>query len=34
MTVHSMPRILDGEIDALIDAVAVDEQAQLLQAVG
>jgi peptide chain release factor 1 len=34
LTVHGMPRILDGEIDPLIDAVAVDEQAQLLQAVG
>jgi peptide chain release factor 1 len=33
MTLHGMPRILDGEIDPLIDAVAVDEQAQLLQAV-
>ncbi len=33
LTVHSMPRILDGDIDALIDAVALDEQAQLLQAV-
>jgi peptide chain release factor 1 len=33
MTVHGMPRILDGDIDPLIDAVAVDEQAQLLQAV-
>jgi peptide chain release factor 1 len=33
MTVHGMPRILDGEIDPLIDAVALDEQAQLLQAV-
>ena len=34
MTVHSLPRILDGEIDALIDAVAMDEQARQLQAVG
>jgi peptide chain release factor 1 len=34
LTVHGMPRILDGEIDPLIDAVAMDEQAQLLQAVG
>ena len=33
LTVHSMPRVLDGELDALIDAVALDEQAQLLQAV-
>ncbi|MBX7112546.1 MAG: peptide chain release factor 1 [Dehalococcoidia bacterium] len=34
LTLHSIPRILDGEIDPLIDAVAMDEQAQLLQAVG
>jgi peptide chain release factor 1 len=34
LTVHSLPRILDGEIDELIDAVALDEQARLLQAVG
>jgi peptide chain release factor 1 len=33
MTVHSMPRILDGEIDALIDAVAMAEQAEALAAV-
>ncbi|MEZ4554398.1 MAG: peptide chain release factor 1 [Dehalococcoidia bacterium] len=33
LTLHSIPRILDGEIDPLIDAVAMDEQAQLLQAV-
>jgi peptide chain release factor 1 len=32
MTVHGMARILDGEIDALIDAVALDEQSRLLQA--
>ncbi len=34
LTVHSMPRVLDGEIDALIDAVAAEEQARLLAAVG
>ncbi len=34
LTVHSVPRVLDGEIDSIIDAVALDEQAQLLQAVG
>jgi peptide chain release factor 1 len=33
LTVHSMPRILDGEIDHLIDAVAVAEQAEALAAV-
>ncbi len=32
LTVHNMARILDGEIDELIDAVALDEQARLLQA--
>ena len=34
LTVHSMPRILDGEIDGLIDAVALAEQAEALAAVG
>ncbi len=33
LTVHSMPRILDGEIDGLIDAVALAEQAEALAAV-
>ncbi|MGE0135514.1 MAG: peptide chain release factor 1 [Dehalococcoidia bacterium] len=33
LTVHGIPRLLDGDIDPLIDAVAMDEQAQLLQAV-
>ena len=32
VTLHSLPRILDGEIEALIDAVALDEQSRLLQA--
>ena len=32
LTVHNMAHILDGEIDELIDAVALDEQARLLQA--
>ena len=32
LTVHGIARILDGEIDALIDAVALDEQARLLRA--
>ncbi len=32
LTVHNMARILDGEIDELIDAVALDEQTRLLQA--
>jgi peptide chain release factor 1 len=31
LTVHNMARILDGEIDDLIDAVALDEQARLLR---
>jgi peptide chain release factor 1 len=30
VTVHNLPGILDGEIDALIDAVATSEQARLL----
>ncbi len=34
ITIHSMPRVMDGEIDALIDAVAAEEQARLLAAVG
>ena len=34
MTVYGMPRILDGDIDPLIQAVALDEQTRLLQAVG
>ena len=34
LTLHSMPRILDGEIDNLIDAVAVAEQAEALATVG
>ncbi len=34
LTLHSMPRILDGEIDGLIDAVALAEQAEALAAVG
>jgi len=31
LTVHNLPRILDGEIDEVIDAVAADEQARLLE---
>ena len=34
LTLHSMPRILDGEIDQLIDAVALAEQAEALALVG
>jgi peptide chain release factor 1 len=34
LTLHSLPRILDGEIEPLIDAVALAEQAEQLQAVG
>ncbi len=30
ITLHSLPRILDGEIEALIDAVQLDEQSRLL----
>lgn len=32
LTVHSIDRILDGEIDQLIDAVSADEEARLLAA--
>ena len=32
ITLHSLPRILDGEIEPLIDAVALDEQSRLLAA--
>ena len=31
LTIHGLPRVLDGDIDELIDAVALDEQARLLQ---
>ena len=31
-TAHGLPRILDGEIDELIDAVALEERSRLLQA--
>lgn len=34
LTTHGIPRVLDGELDPLIDAVASDEQARLLAAVG
>ncbi|MXW24286.1 MAG: peptide chain release factor 1 [Chloroflexi bacterium] len=32
VTLHSLPRILDGEIEALIDAVQLEEQSRLLAA--
>ena len=32
LTRHGLPRILDGELEALIDAVALDEQSRLLAA--
>jgi peptide chain release factor 1 len=32
LTVHNLPRILDGEIDEVIDAVAADAQAKALEA--
>jgi peptide chain release factor 1 len=34
LTTHGIPRVLAGELDPLIDAVAADEQARLLAAVG
>lgn len=33
LTLHNMPRVMDGEIDELIDAVSSDEEARLLAAV-
>jgi peptide chain release factor 1 len=32
LTIHGIPRVMDGEIDALIDAVAGEEQARALAA--
>ncbi len=32
LTLHGMPRVMDGEIDELIDAVSADEEARLLAA--
>ncbi len=34
LTVHGIPRVLDGDLDPLIDAVAAEEQARALAAVG
>lgn len=31
LTVHNLPNIMDGDLDQVIDAVATDEQARLLQ---
>ena len=31
LTVHNLPRIMDGEIDDVIDAVSADEEARLLE---
>lgn len=31
LTLHNLPRLLDGELDELIDAVATNEQAKLLE---
>jgi len=31
LTVHNLPAILDGELDAIIDALATEEQAKRLQ---
>jgi peptide chain release factor 1 len=31
LTLHSLPRIMQGEIDQLIDALATEEQAKQLQ---
>ena len=34
LTVHNLPRIMDGELDGIIDAVSADEEARLLEASG
>jgi peptide chain release factor 1 len=31
LTVHNLPRIMDGDLDAIIDAVSADEEARLLE---
>ncbi|MEI6185714.1 MAG: peptide chain release factor 1, partial [Dehalococcoidia bacterium] len=31
LSLHGLPRILDGDLDKLIDALATEEQSQLLQ---
>jgi peptide chain release factor 1 len=31
LTVHNLPRILDGEIDDIVDAVSADMEARLLE---
>jgi peptide chain release factor 1 len=31
LTLHSLPRIMQGELDEMIDALASDEQSKLLQ---
>jgi peptide chain release factor 1 len=34
LTVHNLPKILDGEIDAIIDAVSADVEAKALEETG
>jgi peptide chain release factor 1 len=34
ITVHNLPAVLEGDLDALIDAVAVADQADRLQNAG
>ncbi len=34
LSVHNLPKILDGNLDDIIDALAMDEQARLLQSAG
>ena len=31
LTLHSLPRIMQGELDEMIDALASDEQSKMLQ---
>ncbi len=34
VTFHNLPRILDGDLDNLVDTLATDEQAKLLEGAG
>jgi peptide chain release factor 1 len=34
LTLHNLPRILDGDLDPLIDALILEDQAEKLKAAG
>jgi len=34
LTLHNLPRILDGDLDAMIDALILEDQAEMLKAAG